>query len=137
MTLWDPVELLEVCASAVAWFSTNWLHPLPAIRMAIVRLLGDDEIEAHLSTLLTSDKASMFLKAHWEAQRVNTGRSACSRQRMCSRISPSSALGTPATPESQAGSSTKEPIIGATASGVHVWATVHKKEESLGLMHLS
>src|SRR5262249_37457612 len=70
---WDPAALLEALASAVSWFSTNWLHPFTAVRMAVARLLGETDVDKHFETLLCGGGAPGFLQAHAALLRVKAG----------------------------------------------------------------
>ena len=70
----DPAALLEACISAVAWFATNWLHPLAAVRMAVARLLGDEELDAQMGALLGGASGQpVYLQAYLALAGVREG----------------------------------------------------------------
>lgn len=55
--------LYASCAGAVAWFAGNWLHPMTAVRLAVARVFGSEELESRFGSLISPDGHALYVKA--------------------------------------------------------------------------
>jgi hypothetical protein len=70
----DPLPMLEACVDAVAWFSSNWIHPRHEVRLALARLYPERDPAPLVARLLRRRESPLYLRANAKLREVAAGK---------------------------------------------------------------